>query len=1114
VPSQGWIQRLIHGLLAIGVAGWCCTPVIGQEVMRLKYDVAGDSKPIILHATEITTWTNGSQRMVLLKGKALLEHGVVQARMQQAVVWIDQQDYRKTGILRVEVYAEGEVTLENGTETRTGPQALLQVSTRGELKLKSQGGKVNQQPRADDPLYRRGLEVRSANSRAATSNAVQQVSFESPAAAVPMAAVTSGVDTVPRPESPSNSPVPALGTPLASPVPSISASAPAAGTEPTHALDLPVAPPDPSAQPEASTALPGSINPVPRQAPIGAQPSAGAPLTPGSTPTGPRSLATTPIRQFSILPRTSAGFAEQTFQLESGETAIVVTGGVILVVRTSDNQGLLDIEADRLVLWTRGNPKEMLSNLRRQEGQSSRELEFYLSGNVEIRSRTGTESRTLRADEVYYDVGRNVAVAMHADLELLPNPAPATPGKLRLPDPIHLKAEELQQLSQNLFKGMKAEVFSSRLPSDPGLKVYVEEATVEEKAIPKRSIFGRPVVDRRTGLQETEHQQLFDGSNVLVKLENVPVLYLPCLRGDINDPLGPLESVTFNINRVFGTQIGASFNVYDLLGVDPLPSTRWRFDVDYLSQRGPAAGTNFDYATTHFFDAPARVAGQVRSNIIYDTGEDILGGPRTGAPHTDWRGRFFWRQNVQELPDGFSLQTQISWLSDKNYLEQFFKNEFDNDLNQETFVYLKQQRDNWAWTILTEPHIRNWVTETEWLPRADGYLLGQSFFNRFTYNAQASAAYARLEPTDIAPGPVQSTDLQVNTGRFDLRQELSLPFTFGPMRVVPYGVLDLTYYVEDLMGNESGRAYGGGGVRGSIPFTRLYPDIQSDLLNLNGINHKIVVSGNYYIAQTDTPFNTLPQLDRLNDDATDQALRDITPLQPQLNPQHGLALQKSPLFDPQTYAIRRLVEDRIDTLGSIEVIQADIRQRWQTKRGYPGQQHIVDWMTLDLSVSFFPLSKRDNFGEVFSFLEYDWTWNIGDRTSLVSSGWYDPQPNGARVFNIGANINHADLPDRTNFYLGYRDIETLNSQAVIAAVTYVFSPKYAMTANATYDFGIGSQVTSLVLTRMGSDLQVSFGISYNSYTSNFGVTFEIVPNLVPPNRRIPVLAGLGPALPR
>ena len=34
-----------------------------------------------------------------------------------------------------------------------------------------------------------------------------------------------------------------------------------------------------------------------------------------------------------------------------------------------------------------------------------------------------------------------------------------------VPDPVHLRAEELLQLSPTLFKGIKVEVYSSRLPS-------------------------------------------------------------------------------------------------------------------------------------------------------------------------------------------------------------------------------------------------------------------------------------------------------------------------------------------------------------------------------------------------------------------------------------------------------------------------------------------------------------------------------------------------------------------------------------------------------------------------------------------------------------------------
>src|SRR5205085_3740780 len=176
--------------------------------------------------------------------------------------------------------------------------------------------------------------------------------------------------------------------------------------------------------------------------------------------------------------------------------------------------------------------------------------------------------------------------------------------------------------------------------------------------------------------------------------------------------------------------------------------------------------------------------------------------------------------------------------------------------------------------------------------------------------------------------PVLPTDVRTETGRFDVYQELSLPFDLGPVKLAPYGVLDLTQYTEDLTGNPRGRAYGGGGIRGTIPFSRLYPDVSSELFNVRGLYHKATLGANWYAAQSDTPYTRLPLVDRLNDDAVDQAYRNMRPMQPSYVPgPAGLALASSPIFDPQQYAIRRLLNNRVDTLDSINVVQLDLFQR-------------------------------------------------------------------------------------------------------------------------------------------------------------------------------------------
>jgi hypothetical protein len=1057
------------------------------ELLRLTRNLPGESKPIILHADNITTWSEGGQQIILLKGKVLVEEGVVSVRCQQAVAWVDTDRLRRTRILHVDLFAEGEVRLENGSDAKQGTQALVELNTRGELKVRAHGSKIVSEARSDDPLYQRAQSVRLA-APVVPASGIQRTSHQEPAAVPPVAAP-------PAAPPPANVPLPPTLQPPMSGSPMSPGAAPGQ-----------VAPYPPPSPPTMPPTLP-SPPPAPRSE---RPPAPGPPPTPAQ-PEQPRAATPGPPRLITVSPRTGAPFQTQTFPLPSGEQAIVVTGGVILVVRNLEKIGIVDIEADRLVFWTRGNVQDMFNKMKEKDsaGHASRELEFYLDGNVEIRETTPPSKNkpgqaiTMRADQVYYDVGRNVAVAVRADLEY---------RQPRLPVPGHLKADELLQLSPNQFKAIRAETFASVLPADPGFRVVVAQATLEHKEVPKKSVFGRQVLDRNTGEPLTEDQLLFHGKSVFFKYDDVPFFFLPRVQGDAADPFGPLESIHVGYNRIFGAQLGVGLNMYDLIGVDPAPGTRWRLLLDYLSDRGPALGTRYEYAGQDLFNVPSRHEGLVNIWGIYDTGNDILGGVRNNVPHTPYRARATWQQQWWNLPEGFSVQNQAAFLSDKNFLEQYFKSEFDSAPNQETFFRLKQQQDNWAWTFMTEPRLRSWVTETEWLPRADGWLLGQSLFERLTYNAHASAGYARLRPTSEEPFPLPPiflTDIEDDTGRFDLWQDLSLPFYLGPLKLAPYGVVDLTYYTRDLNDEATGRFYGGGGVRGSLPLTRLYPGVENLYLNVNGLNHKVVLSANYYIVHSDRTFTQFPQLDRLDDDATDQARRDITPLQTAYNPQNGFFLANSLVFNPQTYAIRRLIDSRVDTLDSIQVLQLDLRQRLQTKRGYPGMQHIIDWMTLDVSASYFPQAQRDNFGESWAFFEWDYVWNLGDRTSVTSNGWFDPFEHGARYWTIGTQFNR---PDRTQFYLGYRQTDPLNSRVAIASVGYIFSPKYALTASANYDFGIQSQMTSLTFTRIGTDLQMSVGVSYNSYVNTWGVIFEVLPNLVAQTGRVGRGLGLSSAM--
>jgi hypothetical protein len=803
-------------------------------------------------------------------------------------------------------------------------------------------------------------------------------------------------------------------------------------------------------------------------------------------------LPQNPGRYFRFAPRYGRLNNQSGEKLPDGVQRIIYTGGVIVYVSPGASEPEIEFATDNAVVWIRGGQKVDNPGAGFEAStESKREVEVYLSGNVVIRTVSpgaGGNSfmQTLRAKEVYYDVAHNRAIALAADLEL---------SSPRIPDGIHLTGREIRRLDKDNWEVLSGSSFSTKLPADPGLRFDSSRVLLHEETKPLTNIFGIPYRDFE-GKDVIGTERIMTARNSVGRLNGVPFFYWPYVRTDLNEPIGPLLGLGGGQDRIFGTQIYTTWDMYKILALRPPEGHKWTLSLDFLSDRGPAAGTDYYYSIPKREDGYAPGSGLVRLYGISDGGVDQLGGDRGPQPtHPNARGRALWRHQ-QEVFEGAYFQGQVGYLSDQNFFEQYYKQEFDFLPSQETFAYLTWQRDNlWAGGLALPRLGQNWMTRTEWLPKVDGALIGQSFFDLLSYNSRASAGYAQLSTSNVIPYPVLPTDVSTNTARVNWNQELSVPFDLGPVRAVPYGVLDLTYYSNNLNGDDSGRVYGGGGIRTNLPLSRLYESVSSELFNLHGLHHKMTFSANYFYGETNVSSSTLPLLDRLDDDNTDYTYRYIRPAQTTIVPgAAGFALATSPIFNQQQYAIRRLVDNRVDSLDDMQVLQGGMRHRFQTKRGFPGLEHTVDWLTFDVTASYFPQANRDNYGKPFAFLEYGALWNVGDRTSVLSSGWFDPFDFGANYWNIGVSL---DRPDRTNVYVGYRQTDPLNSKAVTAALSYQLSNRYFASVGVSYDFGIQTALSNTVsIARTGSDMTVSLGFTYNALVNNFGVNFMIVPNIL------------------
>lgn len=789
---------------------------------------------------------------------------------------------------------------------------------------------------------------------------------------------------------------------------------------------------------------------------------------------------------------------------------VTYTGGlkvnvVMLGANPNDPAQEIEFATDNAVIWVKGQKKgtNILGGLNTQQADPARAgeaekkkttIELYCSGNVTVQIRAsgpGGNEQTIRAEELYYDLEKTKAIAISADLE--------TRFSLGA-DPLHLKSPEIWRLGPYEWKAFDTLVYSSKRPADPNLVIKSRTATLTEQDIVRRNIFGRPYRNLQTGAIDASVQRDIVAERNTFELLGVPFFYSRKYQADLSEPLGPLTNLTFSNNRVFGFTALVSNDLYKLLSFRGPKDTSWILHTDYMSRRGPALGSDFTYRNL-FTDTLSGLGnnGAISLYGIRDDGEDILGGFRGPEPISPrYRGRAIWTHSQDLFENGTTyarFMGQAAYLSDKNFFEQYYNLRYSLEPNQETFAYVYGARGNQSWSALGEVNVnRPWVTETQWLPRVDAAMTGESLFDLFVYSGRASAGYAAFRSAAQLPIPVSPGDAKnVDTARFDWNQRLSLPIDLGPARLTPYGVVDTTYYTKDQSGDDRGRVVGGGGVKASIPFSKLYAAASSELFNVRGLNHKIEFGANAYAASATSSVAGLPQLDRLNDDNLDLTTRSFRPYAELfVNGTDGLALATDPRFDAQQYAIRRVLSNRPETLDTIQVVQGEIRQRLQTKRGMPGQDHTVDWMSLDLSASFYPSANRDNYGKNFAFLEYNFLWNWGDRTAFSSSGWTDPFDPAANYVNVGVSYNR---PDGSNFYLGYRHIDPVRSRALIAVLGYQLNSKYSITSSNVFDFGTSiAQSSALLFNRTGTDLTVSVGFTYNAFINNFGIQFFILPN--------------------
>ena len=563
--------------------------------------------------------------------------------------------------------------------------------------------------------------------------------------------------------------------------------------------------------------------------------------------------------------------------------------------------------------------------------------------------------------------------------------------------------------------------------------------------------------------------------DVTFNIRGIPMLYIPVTRGNLEQGNTALRKAQFGKHGRLGWGVETQWHLFRLLGLVRPEGFKGRVELDWL-ERGGIAGLNMNYARKDF------TGYHMLYGVLDKEGKDQFGTERDNIHAPGGRGRVLMRHK-QFLRNDWQLQFELSYICDRNFLEEFFPDEFFAGKEQETLLYAKKQKDNWAFTSLLKGRLNRFQQQTESWPDLGLYLVGEPLAgDRLTFFHESHAGMKRfLLPNATRFGrrwrgshPSPLDEYASNTFlRLDTRNEINLPLHAGPINIVPYATGRLTYWGDDWgdqtlpanvhaerLEGERRRLYGQIGVRANTHIWAVYDGVESRLWDVHRLKHIITPEVTTWLASAHgvTP-------------------RELFPMDPGIEGTGSLTRRGNLLFQGP------------ERTGGVVF---NVYQRLQTKRGPADDRRTVDWMRLNLSLGIYD-NDHDNVPSVGRFFSYrpeysqdrnhlnaEYAWNISDSTLLLADAYYDIDDQQFARGNIGLAVQR---DPRLRYYAGVRYIDDADRAVGTFGVNYKINRKYSVSAFEQYDFAFedGQNLsTSVTVTRKLPRWYAAFTFSYDN----------------------------------
>jgi hypothetical protein len=188
-------------------------------------------------------------------------------------------------------------------------------------------------------------------------------------------------------------------------------------------------------------------------------------------------------------------------------------------------------------------------------------------------------------------------------------------------------------------------------------------------------------------------------------------------------------------------------------------------------------------------------------------------------------------------------------------------------------------------------------------------------------------------------------------------------------------------------------------------------------------------------------------------------------------------------------------------------VQLALRQRWQTKRGGPGNWRSVDFFALNVELNLFANEPHNDlppegFRGLFfntapeasiprNSINTDALWRISDTTVILADLEHNLDEQKCATASVGLAVTR---DDRIQYFVGVRYIGELDSTIASFLMNYEISTKYSLLLKYSFNFSENSTDTaSVIVTRKFDRFFVTFEYFYDAINNDSGFRFGLFP---------------------